>query len=220
MHSMLAELVGWYAGREENRRRYPRIKRDYKAEYSFDGGRTWRHVQGHDISGGGICVYSDRELPQVIIDVAMHLERKKVHVKALPVWNTEITQGYKRLRCYGLQFTSLNGHDWDEIMHYITGSKHTNVQGIAPVRIEDAKVERLLPKPLRERMLEELVKLKRFDPNGSPAVQFDYAGITRSQGAPMHNLVLHSKVKAKHEEIRFSTRFLCDESGEKIVVLN
>src|SRR5579872_3909499 len=219
MHSVLAELVGWYAGREENRRRYPRVKKDYPAKYSFDAGKSWRQLQGHDISGGGICVYSDRELPLVIVDVAMELGQKNVHVKALPVWNTEITQGYKRLRCYGLQFTSVNGHDWDTIMHFITGSETANVQ-IAPVRIDENKLERLLPKELRERLLEELVKLKRFDPRGSPAVQYDYAGITRSDGMPMHNLLLHSKIKAKHEEIRFSTRFLCDESGENVVVLN
>ena len=218
---MLAELVGWYAGREENRRRYPRVKKDYPAKYSFDAGKSWRQLQGHDLSGGGMCVYTDRDLPQVIVDVAMHLGEREVKVKALPVWNTEVTQGYKRMKCYGLQFTSISSHDWDAIMLWITGSGAANIPGMAAIRIDEKQLERLLPKHLRERLTHELIKRKRFDPHGSPAIQYDYGGITRSNGTPMHNLMLHSKIKMKHhEEMRFSTRFLCDESGEKIEVLN
>jgi hypothetical protein len=221
MQSMLAELVGWYAGNEENRRRYPRVKREYPAEYSFDGGRSWRPLRGQDLSGGGMCVYSDREIPPVIVDVAMTLGDRKVRLKALPVWNTEVTQGYKRVRCYGLQFTSVNGGDWDAIMSWITGGPLATVEGLK-LRIDDAKVEKLLPKELRERLLAELVKRKRHDPHGSPKAQFDYGGIVRANGTPMHSLMVHSKVKVahNHEEMRFSTRFLCDEAGNEVVVLN
>ena len=217
---MLAELVGWYAGREENRRRYPRVKRDYEARYSVNVGHSWRPLRGVDLSGGGMCVNSEREIPSVIVDIEMTLEGKTVKVKGQPVWNTEVNQGGHKVHCYGFQFTSVNGGDWDTIMHFITGSDDANVQGMPLAHIEENEVAHFIPRELRERLLNELVKRNRFDRKTSPTAQFDYGGITRQNGHPMHCLTIHSKVKANAEEMRFSTRFLCDESGEEVVVLN
>lgn len=217
---MLAELVGWYAGREENRRRYPRVRRDYEAQWSLDGHHAWHALWGVDLSGGGMCANSEREVPSVIVIIEMTLEGKKVSVKAQPVWNTEVNQGGKKVHCYGFQFTSVNGNDWDAIMHFITGSDVANVEGMPLAHIEDAEVAHFIPRELRERLLNELVKRNRFDRKTSPTAQFDYGGITRENGHPMHRLTVHTKIKSRTEEMRYSTCFLCDESGTELVVLN
>jgi hypothetical protein len=217
---MLAELVGWYAGREENRRRYPRIKRDYEAAFSVDAGHSWRSLYGIDMSGGGMCVASEREIPNVIVDIAMTIGEKKVRFKAHPVWNTEVHHNGKKMHTFGLQFTSIGAEDWDTIMKWITGSDSPEVGGLAAARIDESEIAHLLPRELRERMLNELVQRNRFDRKTSPTVQFDYLGITHANGHAMHRLTIHSKVKTVHEEMRYSTRFLCDENGAEVVVLN
>ena len=217
---MLAELVGWYAGREENRRRYPRVKRDYEAAFSIDAGHTWRPLRGVDLSGGGMCVNCDREIPNVIVDISLTIGEKKVQFKAHPAWNTEVNHEGRKVHAYGLQFTSIGGEDWDVIMQWITGSDSPEVGGLAAARLDEAEIAHLLPRDLRERMLNELVQRKRFDRKSSPPVQFDYLGITHANGHAMHRLTIHSKVNTKLEEMRYSTRFLCDESGTEIVVLN
>jgi len=64
---MFAELVGWYTGSERNRRRYPRVKRDFDVEYTLDGSR-WDVAQGVDLSGGGMCMISFRTIMQDAFD--------------------------------------------------------------------------------------------------------------------------------------------------------
>ncbi len=160
---MLAELVGWYAGREENRRRYPRLKRDYEAQWSLDAGHSWRPLKGVDVSGGGMCANSEREIPNVIVDIAMTLQGKNVRLKAQPMWHTDVSQGNKRAICYGFQFTSVGGDDWDAIMQWITGSDSPEMANMPQARIEESEVAHLVPRELREKLLNELVKRYRFD---------------------------------------------------------
>ncbi len=218
---MLAELVGWYAGREENRRRYPRIKRDYDAKWSMDAGHSWRPLKGVDVSGGGMCANSEREIPNVIVDIAMVLRGKDVRLKAQPVWHNEISQDNRRVICYGFQFTSVSGDDWDTIMQWITGSDSPEMANMPSARIEESEIAHLVPRDLREKLLNELVQRHRFDRKASPTAQFDYGGITHANGHAMHKLTIHTKMKTSSgEEVRYSTRFLCDESGNEIIVVN
>ncbi len=218
---MLAELVGWYAGREENRRRYPRVKRDYDAQWSLDAGHSWRPLNGVDVSGGGMCANSEREIPNVIVDIAMTLRGKNVRLKAQPMWHTDVSQGNKRAICYGFQFTSVGCDDWDAIMQWITGSDSPEMANMPQARIEESEVAHLVPRELREKLLNELVNRYRFDRKTSPTAQFDYGGITHANGHPMHKLTIHTRMKTSGgEEVRYSTLFLCDESGNEIAVQN
>ena|SRR5579863_299815 len=218
---MLAQLVGWYAGREENRRRYPRLKRDYDAQYSVDGGHSWRPLKGVDLSGGGMCANSEREIPNVIVDIKMTLQGKDVRLNAQPMWHTDVSQANKRTICYGFQFTSVGGDDWDAIMQWITGSDSPELQNMPQARIDESEIAHLVPRDLREKLLNELVKRYRFDRKTSPTAQFDYSGITHANGHPVHKLTVHSRMKtAGGEEMRYSTLFLCDEAGTEIVVVN
>jgi hypothetical protein len=218
---MLAELVGWYAGREANRRRYPRLKRDYDAQYSLDAGHSWRPLKGVDLTGGGMCANSEREIPSVIVDIAMTLQGKNVRLRAQPMWHTDVSQGNRRTICYGFQFTSIGGGDWDAIMQWITGSDSPEMANMPSARIDESEIAHLVPRDLRERLLNELVQRNRLDRKTSPTAQFDYGGITHLNGHAMHRLTVHTKIKTPPaNEMRYSTRFLCDESGNEIVVVN
>ena len=217
---MLAQLVGWYAGREENRRRYPRTKRDYDAQYSLDAGHSWRPLKGVDIGGGGMCANSEREIPSVIVDIAMTLRERSVRLKALPMWHTDVP-GAKHVFCYGFQFTSVGGDEWDAVMQFVTGSDSPEMAHMPSARLDESEVAHLVPRDLREKFLNELVKRNRFDRKSSPAAQFDYGGITHADGRVMHKLTVHTKVRVSSvDEMHYSTRFLCDDAGNEIIVEN
>src|SRR5579885_3545386 len=104
---MLAELVGWYAGQEQNRRRYPRVRRDYQAKYSVNGGRTWDALRGVDLGGGGMCAISTRTINDIVFDVTLQLD-EEIPVRVHPVWNSEVKEGEKTVYCYGMQFMSVD----------------------------------------------------------------------------------------------------------------
>ena len=220
---MFSDLVGWYTGHEENRRRYPRVKKDYDAECSIDGGRRWTLLKGVDLSGGGMCVNSERELPKVLLALRMMLEGKPVKLKALEVWSTQVESIGKPAFCYGLQFTSIAGSDWETIMLVITGGAALSPEGLAAIRLNESEVANLINPVLRMRMLSELVKRQRLAPLVAKVpvrAQFDYAGVNSMNGRPMHKFTIHSVVNDGKSETRFSTRLLCGEDGTEIVVLD
>ncbi|MGH7661552.1 MAG: PilZ domain-containing protein [Vulcanimicrobiaceae bacterium] len=216
---MLAELVGWYAGQEQNRRRYPRIRKDYEAKYSVNGGRTWHALRGVDLGGGGMCVMSDHTIHSIVVDIVLHLD-EEVPVRALPVWNTQVNEGKKTAYCYGMQFISIDARHWEAVMHWITGKAYEDDGKMPAVRISDAEVARLLPKDLRKNLLAELATRNRVDAANQGTLQFDYGGVTALNGKPMHRFTLHSKAKAMGIEMRYTTRILCDDEGQEIIVLN
>jgi hypothetical protein len=217
---MLAELVGWYAGQEQNRRRYPRVRKEYAAKYSINNGHTWHPVQGVDLGGGGLCVNSERLIPPVVVDVVMTLGDKEVRLKAHSVWNTELESHGKRLHCHGLQFTSIAADTWDVIMHWITGSETLEYAQTPSLRIAETEISHFLPRDLRKRMLDELTKIHRYDPKGVDQPQFDYAGVGVVSGKPMHRFTVHTKVRAVAQEMRYTTRLVCDDEGTTVQVLN
>ncbi|MBV8424840.1 MAG: PilZ domain-containing protein [Candidatus Eremiobacteraeota bacterium] len=215
---MLAELVGWYTGRDENRRRYPRIKKDYDAEYSI-GGDHWLPLHGVDLSGGGMCVVSEHLIANVTFDVRMNLNGRNVRLSVHPVWNTTTNYKGKLLPTYGLQFIRISAEDWEAMIQWITGDDPTKAEDHAAVHMNDFEVDHMIPADFRKRLLRELTSRSRFNPKAPLPVAFDYAGVAHHNGHAMHRLILHSKVKAASGEMRFSTRFLISESGEEVVVL-
>ncbi|MBV8600978.1 MAG: PilZ domain-containing protein [Candidatus Eremiobacteraeota bacterium] len=220
---MLAELIGWFAGRDENRRRFPRVRKDYAAQYSIDG-RTWQPAYGVDASGGGLGVVIEKQLAAVTFDVRLDLDGKAITVRVFPVWNVETTRNGKRAYSYGLQFVRIGTDDWDALMRWITGKKTITSEDdlVATIRMRDGEIAKLIPAPFRERLLAELSQRGRLPPGSVKAPQdvtFDYCGVTHVAGRPFHKLTIHSKVLANGRETRYSTQFRFDDSGEELVVL-
>jgi hypothetical protein len=60
---MLPELLAWFTGKEQNRRKFPRKRKPYRAAYSLDG-TSVRTAIGLDISGGGLCILTQEPIPR------------------------------------------------------------------------------------------------------------------------------------------------------------
>ena len=69
-------------------------------------------------------------------------------------------------------------------------------------------------------MLVERRRLAPLDERGSPLVQYFYSGIVRHENRLMHRLTIQSKVVGSEGGEMFETRFVFDESGETVLVLN
>jgi hypothetical protein len=216
---MLAELVGWYAGQEQNRRRYPRVRKNYQATYSVNGGRTWEPLRGVDLGGGGMCAISAHAINAIVFDVKLELD-EEIPVRVHPVWNSEVNEGRKIVYCYGMQFMSVDARHWDAIMRWVTGKEFEDHGQMPAIRIGPTEVAHFLPKELRKKMLAELMARNRVDPPNEGTVQFDYAGVTSHKGKPMHRFTVHSKEKMQGSETRYTTRLLCDDDGQEIIILN
>ncbi len=128
-----------------------------------------------------------------------------------------------------MKFDAIAADDWDALVLWTAGQSleatTTNraQEDLKAVRLKDDDVARLLPVVFQNRLLGELVKRRRLAPlkaDQHPLVQFDYGGITNLSGRPMHRLTIHSKITEGRKETRFSTRFLFDETGENVVVMN
>ena len=216
---MFAELVGWYTGRDLNRRRYPRVKRNFDVESSL--GRDDRsRVQGVDLSGGGMCLISQDVLPNAIFDARINLDSRLIGLKVLPIWNAVVHADGKDVRYHGLQFVAVDAEDWVAIIHWITGEDLSKLERLEELTLNPVEVVKFLPSEFRKRLLNELEKRSRLDPNEPLPVQFDYGGVVDYDGSAMHRFTLHSKMRSDSKETRFSTRLLVDESAEHIVVLN
>ena len=84
---MFAALTGWYTGCERNRRRYPRVKRDFDIEYTLDGER-WDFAEGVDLSGGGMCMISYRAIPRDTFEARIDVGGRMVPMRVRKVWST------------------------------------------------------------------------------------------------------------------------------------
>ena len=195
------------------------MRKDYEAEYSR-GGAQWYRVQGVDLSGGGMCVLSETEISMVALRIRMTLDGREVNLRAQPVWNSTLTHNRKPMHCYGMQFASISAEDWGTIIRWITGDEPSKTEELAAIRMSATEVVQLLPFEFRKRLLEELAKLSRFDPRAPAPVQFDYGGVAVHEGTAMHKLTLHSRMKNGSRENLFTTRFLVDERGERIIALS
>jgi len=216
---MLAELVGWYAGHEQNRRRYQRVRKNYGARYSSDKGKTWLPLRGSDLGGGGLCATSDAPIDNVELDVVLQLDGAEIALKARPVWGSEVTEGAWTVHCYGFQFTRIDAASWEAVMRWVSGGEFRDHRELASVRIADTDVAHLLPLSLRNRVLHELSARGRLDASLYALPQFDYGGVTVMNGTPMHRFTVYSRVKVLGSEVRYTTRFLCDDRAEEIDVL-
>ncbi len=82
---------------------------------------------------------------------------------------------------------------------------------------------RLLPRELQTRLLQMLVERGRLAPlteRVTPLVQYFYSGIVRHDDRLVHRLVIQSKVVGPERDELFETRFVFDESGKNVQILN
>jgi hypothetical protein len=223
---MLPELLAWFTGKEQNRRKFPRKRKPYRAAYSLDGKST-RAAIGLDISGGGLCILTQEPVRREEFEVRVELETRSVRVRAKIVWHDNVQHQGRKVWRYGMRFVGIPADDWDAIMRYTTDRPvaETNKaqEELSSVRMTPDDTARLLPRELQTRLLQMLVERKRLAPlteRVTPLVQYFYSGIVRHDDRLVHRLVIQSKLVGPERDELFETRFVFDESGKNVQILN
>lgn len=224
---MLDELLGWFTGKEPNRRKYPRKRKPYRATVSVDSGVTQRPAIGLDISGGGLCLLTQEPTGLDEFEVRATIDTRILRVRAKSVWQDTVTHQGKSVWRYGMRFTGISADDWDSIIRYTTDKPVQEVnkaqEELVSVRMTPDDANRLLPVQLQRRLLAMLVERRRLAPmqeNVTPLVQYFYSGVVRYNNELMHRLTIQSKVVGSEGAEMYETRFVFDDQGTKIEMLN
>ena len=223
---MLPELLAWFTGKEVNRRKFPRKRKPYRATYSVDGA-TQRPAIGLDISGGGLCILTQESVGRDEFDVKATLDTRTIRLRAKTVWQDNVTHQGRTVWRYGMRFTGIPADDWDAIIRFTTDKPVAEAnkaqEELVTVRMTPDDTARLLPTELQTRLLRMLVERRRLSPLDErvhPLVQYFYSGIVRHNDKLMHRLTIQSKVVGPESDEMFETRFVFDESGETVIILN
>jgi PilZ domain len=223
---MLDELLGWFTGKEPNRRKYPRKRKPYRATVSADG-VLQKPAIGLDISGGGLCLLTQEPTGRDEFEVRATIETRVLRMRAKSVWQDTVSHQGKSVWRYGLRFTGISADDWDAIIRYTTDKpiEETNKaqEELVSVRMTPDDASRLLPIALQQRLLASLVERRRLAPlqeNVTPLVQYFYSGVVRYNNLLVHRLTIQSKVVGPEGNEMFETRFVFDDAGANIQILN
>jgi hypothetical protein len=126
-----------------------------------------------------------------------------------------------------MRFTGISADDWDTIIRYTTDKPVQEVnkaqEELVSVRMTPDDANRLLPIQLQRRLLAMLVERRRLAPlqaNVTPLVQYFYSGVVRYNSELMHRLTIQSKVVGSEGAEMYETRFVFDDQGTKVEMLN
>ncbi|MGH7660703.1 MAG: PilZ domain-containing protein [Vulcanimicrobiaceae bacterium] len=221
----LPELLAWFTGKDANRRKFPRKKKGYRATYTLDG-QTQHPAIGLDISGGGMCFLTQEEAAKDEFEVRATLDQRAVRMRVRVVWRDTVTHQGKGVTRYGVRYSGIPADDWDAVMRYSTGKPVADANKtqdeLVAVKMTNDDAARLIPLALQKRMYEMLVQRHRLAPvdDKPPLVQFFYSGLVRYENKPMHRLTIQSKVVRDDGTDMYETRFLFDENGENVLMMN
>jgi hypothetical protein len=222
-----SDLLGWFTGRESNRRKYPRKTKPYWATVSADGGLTKKPAIGVDISGGGLCVLTQEPVAKAEFEVYATIEKLVLRMRAKSVWQDMGTHEGKVVWRYGVCFTGIGADDWDAIIRYASDQaidEANKAQAeLEAVRMTPDDANRLFPAELQQKLLEMLVERRRLAPlqeSITPLVQYFYSGVVRHKNAMVHELTIQSRVVGPEDVETHETRFVFDDLGASIRILD
>lgn len=224
---MITELLGWFAGKDANKRKYPRKKKPFRASYVLDG-QNQRPAIGLDISAGGVGFLAQEQIPVKEFEMLIQVEDRVMRVRAKSMREEPATYQGKRVFRYGMMFVGIGADDWDAIVRYTTdkavAEPNKAAEELAKVRMSPDDTARLLPLALQNKLLSMLVQRRRLAPldaKSTPLVQYFYSGIVRYEGRPMHRLTIQSRIiQPDGTPATFETEFVFDDSGTKIAILD
>lgn len=225
---MMGDLLAWFTGKDANRRKYPRKRKPYRATVSIDAGLSQKPAIGLDISGGGLCVLTQEPVGKNEFEVRATIDTRVVRIRAKAVWQDTVSHQGKSVWRYGMKFTGISADDWDAVIRYTTDKsvqEDTNKaqEELVTVRMTPDDASRLLPQHLQKLLLKLLVERRRLAPltdSVTPLVQYFYSGVIRHEGKLMHRLTIQSKVVGAEGAELFETRFIFDDKGDSIQILN
>ena len=218
---MLNDLITFFTGSAQNRRKYSRRPGPFKAFVAV--GTNWAGCVVTDISGSGMGVVSPSELgPEA--NFRVQIETKAVTVRAKRVWAKPGTLQGKPAWKYGVTFTGISADDWDAVVRFCGGGsvavENKAQQELELVKLKADDVARLIPKKLQDQLLAMLIERRRLAPldGKTPLVQYSYGGVLKRAGVALHRLSIHSRVRdaATGEITAFDTRFFFDDQGGNV----
>lgn len=218
---MINDLIGFFTGAPQNRRKYPRRPGPLRAWTA--AGNTWANVVCTDISGSGIGVVSPATIGTEA-NFRVMLEEKPVLIRAKRVWEQPGTLQGKAAWRYGFTFTGISADDWDTVVRFCNNDQVTlenkAQKELELVRLKADDVARLIPKKLQDQLLSILVERRRLAPidDKTPLVQYLYGGVVKRGNGAMHRLVIHSRVRDRvtGEITDYDTKFYFDDSGGNV----
>jgi hypothetical protein len=224
---MLDELLGWFTGKEPNRRKYPRKRKPYRATVSVDSGVSQKPAIGLDISGGGLCLLTQEPTGRDEFEIRATIESRVLRMRGKSVWQDTVSHQGKSVWRYGMRFTGISADDWDAIIRYTTDKPVADAnkaqEELVSVRMTPDDASRLLPVALQRRLLAMLVERRRLAPvleNVTPLVQYFYSGVVRYNNELVHRITIQSKVVGPEGAEMYETRFVFDDAGANIQILN
>jgi hypothetical protein len=220
---MLSELLTWFAGKPENRRRYPRRAGGFRAWFASASG--WVPLTAVDISASGMGVIAPAKFEKAEVNFRIVVEERAIMLRAKHVWCVPGTLQGRPVFRYGVHYTGIAADDWDALVRFCS-NEAVNVDNkmqkeLELVRMQADDVARLIPQRLQQRLLSMLVQSRRLAPlekEKTPLVQYFYGGAVKRNGRLMHRLSIHSRLNDEltGEAVSYDTRFLFDDSGTDI----
>ncbi len=220
---MINDLITFFTGSAQNRRKYPRRPGPLKAWAAV--GPNWATIVCVDISGSGLGVVSPVEVGAEA-NFRVMLETRPVLIRAKRAWEKPGTLQGKPAWRYGYAFSGISADDWDAIVRFAK-SEAVNVENKAQkeldlVRLKADDVARLIPKRLQDTLLAMLVERRRLAliDDKTPLVQYLYGGVVKKGNLALHKLVIHSRVRdtVTGDITAFDTRFLFDDRGNNVQI--
>jgi hypothetical protein len=218
---VINDLIGFFTGAPQNRRKYPRRPGPLRAWTA--AGNSWANVVCTDISGSGIGVVSPATIGTEA-NFRVMLEEKPVLIRAKRVWEQPGTLQGKAAWRYGFTFTGISADDWDTVVRFCNNDQVTlenkAQKELELVRLKADDVARLIPKKLQDQLLSMLVERRRLAPidDKTPLVQYLYGGVVKRANGALHRLVIHSRVRDRvtGEITDYDTKFYFDDSGSNV----
>jgi hypothetical protein len=223
---MIAGLLGWFAGKEVNKRTYPRRRKPYRVSVVLNG-KPHKAI-GIDISAGGVGILTEKPIGRDEFDLHLRVDHVDIDVRVKVVRERPMLHHGGRAFNYGLQFSGISADDWDAIVRYTTDRpvaepENQVVFDLEVVRMMPDDTARLLPQVLQNKLLAMLVRRGRLAPldeKVTPLVQYFYGGVVRYEGKLMHRLTIQSKIiDADGVSQLHETHFLFDDGGQNIGIL-
>ncbi|HET9030611.1 MAG TPA: PilZ domain-containing protein [Candidatus Aquilonibacter sp.] len=220
---MLNDLITFFTGAPQNRRKYPRRPGPFPAWVAI--GSQWQNCACLDISGSGLGLVSQASLPEEI-NLRVQIESRNVVIRAKRVWQQPGTAQGKPAWRYGLTFTGISADDWDAVIRFCNNDlvevENKAQKELELVKLKADDVARLIPKRLQDQMLTMLVSKGRLAPidEKTPLVQYSYGGVMKRSGKALHRLSIHSRVRddLTGEVKAYDTRFYFDDQGGNVTV--
>jgi hypothetical protein len=218
---MLNDLITFFTGAPQNRRKYPRRAGPFPAWVAV--GTQWSNCACLDISGSGLGLVSPAALPDEA-NIRVQIEGRNVLIRAKRVWQQPGTAQGKPAWRYGMSFTGISADDWDAVIRFCS-NESVNVENKAQkelelVRLKADDVARLIPKKLQDQMLMLLVSRGRLAPidEKTPLVQYAYGGVVKRGGKALHRISVHSRINDEltGEVKAYDTRLLFDDQGGNV----